>query len=113
MMGMEETTGLERVYRFIVDFITENTYAPFINEIRDGAGLSSKSSVHENLMKKIIEYLETHQDLLNLGLLLLFKTGLRIGELTSLNKKTSTKSRYMSQKRRRFIRTKTVRHITT
>lgn len=35
---------------------------------------------------KIIEYLETHQDLLNLGLLLLFKTGLRIGELTSLNK---------------------------
>lgn len=37
MMGMEETTGLERVYRFIVDFITENTYAPFINEIRDGA----------------------------------------------------------------------------
>ncbi len=35
---------------------------------------------------KIIEYLENHQDLLNLGLLLLFKTGLRIGELTSLNK---------------------------
>lgn len=35
---------------------------------------------------KIIEYLETNQDLLNLGLLLLFKTGLRIGELTSLNK---------------------------
>lgn len=35
---------------------------------------------------KIIEYLETHQDLLNLGLLLLFKTGLRIGELTALNK---------------------------
>lgn len=35
---------------------------------------------------KIIEYLENNQDLLNLGLLLLFKTGLRIGELTSLNK---------------------------
>jgi len=51
MMGMKETTGLERVYRFIVDFITENTYAPSINEICDGAGLSSKSSVHENLMK--------------------------------------------------------------
>lgn len=35
---------------------------------------------------KIIKYLENNQDLLNLGLLLLFKTGLRIGELTSLNK---------------------------
>ena len=35
---------------------------------------------------KIIEYLENNQDLLNLGLLLLFKTGLRIGELTSLKK---------------------------
>ena len=29
---------------------------------------------------KIIEYLENNQDLLNLGLLLLFKTGLRIGD---------------------------------
>lgn len=36
--------------------------------------------------EKMINYLENNQDLLNLGLLLLFKTGLRIGELTSLNK---------------------------
>ena len=35
---------------------------------------------------KMLKYLENNQDLINLGLLLLFKTGLRIGELTSLNK---------------------------
>jgi integrase len=35
---------------------------------------------------KMIEYLENNQDLINLGLLLLFKTGLRIGEMTSLYK---------------------------
>ncbi len=35
---------------------------------------------------KMVKYLEENQDLINLGLLLLFKTGLRIGELTSLNK---------------------------
>jgi integrase len=35
---------------------------------------------------KMLKYLEDNQDLVNLGLLLLFKTGLRIGELTSLNK---------------------------
>ena len=33
---------------------------------------------------KITEYLEQNQDMLNLGILLLFKTGLRIGELTAL-----------------------------
>ena len=36
--------------------------------------------------EKMVSYLEENQDLLNLGLLLLFKTGLRIGELVSLNK---------------------------
>lgn len=32
-MDMEETTGLERVYRFVVDFIIENGYSPSIREI--------------------------------------------------------------------------------
>lgn len=36
--------------------------------------------------EKMLKYLEENQDLLNLGLLLLFKTGLRIGELTALCK---------------------------
>lgn len=35
---------------------------------------------------KMLQYLENNPDLINLGLLLLFKTGLRIGELTCLNK---------------------------
>lgn len=51
MMDVEETTGLERVYRFIVDFITENTYSPSVKEICEGANLNSTSSVHEHLMK--------------------------------------------------------------
>lgn len=33
---------------------------------------------------KVIEYLEQNQDMQNLGILLLFKTGLRIGELSAL-----------------------------
>ncbi len=45
-MDVEETTGLERVYRFIADFITENGYSPSVKEICEGAYLSSKSSVH-------------------------------------------------------------------
>lgn len=35
---------------------------------------------------KIINYLENNRDIINLGLLLLFKTGLRIGELSVLEK---------------------------
>ena len=34
--------------------------------------------------EKMVDYLMNHQDLINLGLLLLFKSGLRIGELTVL-----------------------------
>lgn len=36
--------------------------------------------------KKMVAYLQDNEDLLNMGLLLLFKTGLRIGELVALNK---------------------------
>lgn len=36
--------------------------------------------------KKIVKYLEENQDILNLGLLLIFKSGLRIGELVALKK---------------------------
>ena len=53
-----------------------------------------KQVVHENNEQvfmvseeeKIIDYLENNKDLINLGLLLLFKTGLRIGELSVLEK---------------------------
>lgn len=44
-------TGRERVYRFIVDFITENSYSPSVKEICEGTGLSSTSNVHDYLRK--------------------------------------------------------------
>ncbi len=50
-MDVEATTGLERVYRFIVDFITENGYSPSVKEICEGAYLSSKASVHDCLRR--------------------------------------------------------------
>lgn len=40
----------------------------------------------ESEEKKIVKYLEENQDILNLGLLLIFKSGLRIGELVALEK---------------------------
>ena len=49
-MDTEEKTGLERVYRFLVDFITENTYSPSVKEICEGANVGSKASVHDHLI---------------------------------------------------------------
>lgn len=37
-------------------------------------------------LPKVLDYLEDNQDIINLGILLLFKTGLRIGELAALKK---------------------------
>ena len=37
-------------------------------------------------LPKVTDYLESNQDIINLGILLLFKTGLRIGELVALKK---------------------------
>lgn len=45
-----------------------------------------------NEEEKMTTYLEENPDLINLGLLLLFKTGLRIGELVSLNKEDIQKN---------------------
>lgn len=51
MTKTEEMTGLERVYNFIVKFITENCYSPSVMEICEGAKLRSKSSVYDHLME--------------------------------------------------------------
>ncbi len=37
------------VYDFLVDFITENGYAPSVKEISDGTGIKSTSTVHYHL----------------------------------------------------------------
>lgn len=47
----EKETGLERVYRFLMNFITENGYSPSLREICEGAGVRSKSSVYDHLME--------------------------------------------------------------
>lgn len=47
----DKETGLERVYRFIVDFIIENCYSPSVREICEGTGLSSTASVSDHLME--------------------------------------------------------------
>lgn len=51
MVKMEEMTGLEKVYNFIVKFITENCYSPSVREICEGTGLSSTASVSDHLME--------------------------------------------------------------
>ena len=40
----------EKIYNFIVNFMTENGYSPNIREIGDAVGLSSTSSVFNQLM---------------------------------------------------------------
>ena len=40
----------EKIYNFIVNFMTENGYSPSIREIGDAVGLSSTSSVFNHLM---------------------------------------------------------------
>ena len=40
----------EKIYNFIVNFMTEKGYSPSIREIGDAVGLSSTSSVFNQLM---------------------------------------------------------------
>lgn len=47
----EQTGTRERIYSFIVDFMTENLYAPTIREICAGIYLNSISSVYDHLLK--------------------------------------------------------------
>lgn len=47
----DKETGLERVYRFLMNFITENGYSPSVREICEATGLSSTASVSDHLME--------------------------------------------------------------
>lgn len=59
----DKETGLERVYNFLVSFITENCYSPSVREICEGTGLSSKTSVHDCLVKlKLMGKIETKRN---------------------------------------------------
>lgn len=39
----------ERIYQYVVDYMTEHGYPPTVREIADGAYLCSTSSVHRQL----------------------------------------------------------------
>ena len=43
----------QKIYNFLVDYITKNGYAPSMREICNGTGLSSTGSVYDHL--KILE----------------------------------------------------------
>lgn len=47
----EQKGTRKRIYSFIVDFMTENLYAPTIREICAGIYLNSISSVYDHLLK--------------------------------------------------------------
>ena len=49
-MERKEIIMREKIYNFIVNFMTENGYSPSIREIGDAVGLSSTSSVFNHLM---------------------------------------------------------------
>lgn len=64
MVKTEKMTGIERVYTFIVKFITENCYSPSIMEICEGAGVRSKLSVYDHLMElELIGYRDYRRDI--------------------------------------------------
>lgn len=58
---------------------SKNEFSKIVHEDNEQVFMESEE-------KKIVKYLEENQDVLNLGLLLIFKSGLRIGELVSLEK---------------------------
>lgn len=45
----QEISSCQRVYNYLVEYITDNCYVPSIQEIAEGTCLGSKSSVHECL----------------------------------------------------------------
>ncbi|MDI9497808.1 MAG: transcriptional repressor LexA [Bacillota bacterium] len=47
--NLQETS--DRVYRFIVDYIDENGYAPSVRDICEGVGIGSTSTVHAHLKR--------------------------------------------------------------
>lgn len=57
--------------------VTDKSFKKIIKE-------DSKEVFNDAEMRRIIEYLKENQDIVNLGILLMFVTGLRVGELSAL-----------------------------
>lgn len=47
--GLQGLYTRKRIYDFLVDFITTNSYSPSVEEIGTAVGLKSKSSVYYHL----------------------------------------------------------------
>lgn len=47
----KNATGQKKVYKFLVEYITEHLYAPSIREICDGCGYYSTSTVAAHLVR--------------------------------------------------------------
>lgn len=47
---LEEKTTQQKIYDFLVKFITNNGYSPSVREIREAVGLKSTSSVYNHLI---------------------------------------------------------------
>lgn len=57
--------------------VTDKSFKKIIKE-------DSKEVFNDAEMRRVIEYLKENQDMVNLGILLMFVTGLRVGELSTL-----------------------------
>ena len=57
--------------------VTDKSFKKIIKE-------DSKEVFNDAEMKRIVEYLKENQDMVNFGILLMFVTGLRVGELSAL-----------------------------
>ncbi|HHT24722.1 MAG TPA: transcriptional repressor LexA [Clostridiaceae bacterium] len=58
--NVDETS--EKVYRFIVEYITENTYSPSVRDICKGVGIKSTSTIHNHLNRLQDEGRITYSD---------------------------------------------------
>lgn len=45
----------ERVYNYIIDYMTEHQYAPSVRDICEGVGLKSTSTVYSHLVNLELE----------------------------------------------------------
>lgn len=79
---------LAKKKRFINYSITEVVKDIEISRkaFRRSVKTDSEQVFMEDELPKVLEYLEENSDIVNLGLLLLFKSGMRVGELAALKK---------------------------
>ena len=51
MMNKKKSLGREQIYKFIIEFMKKNGYAPSVKEICIGTDISSTTNVYTHLLK--------------------------------------------------------------